>query len=129
MLLNGDEDTARRLRCDGVHWTAARLMAAQSRPDDMQCAASCHDAAELARAGQLGVDFAVLGPVKPTPSHPDASPLGWARFADLVRGTPMPVYALGGLDHSDLDVAVGHGAHGIALRRAAWSGRDVPFLR
>jgi 8-oxo-dGTP diphosphatase len=122
VLLNGDVEVARRLGCDGVHWSAVRLASAQARPDDMLCAASCHDAMELARAAQLGVDFAVLGPVKVTPSHPDAIPLGWDRFADLVRGTPLPVYALGGLVRGDLDVAMEHGAHGIALRRAAWQG-------
>jgi thiamine monophosphate synthase len=30
------------------------------------------------------------------------------------------VYALGGLAHADLDTAIAHGAHGVALRRAAW---------
>ncbi len=125
VLLNGEVEEARRLGCDGVHWSAARLAAAQARPDDMQCAASCHDEVELARAAQVGVDFVVLGPVKATPSHPDASPLGWARFAELVHGTPIPVYALGGLHRDDLDVAIAHGAHGVALRRAAWSGGDV----
>jgi 8-oxo-dGTP diphosphatase len=125
VLLNDDIETARRLGCDGVHWTAARLAAAQARPDDMLCAASCHDAGELARAAQRGVDFAVLGPVKATPSHPGANPLGWERFMKLVRGTPIPVYALGGLDPDDLDTALTHGAHGVALRRAAWSGRNL----
>lgn len=123
VLLNGDAESARRLGCDGVHWTAAQMSTARARPDDMLCAASCHDVAELARAAQLGVDFAVLGPVKATPSHPDAKPLGWERFMELVRGTPIPVYALGGLDRDDLDTALMHGAHGVALRRAAWSGR------
>ncbi len=128
VLLNGEVDAARRLGCDGVHWTAARLAAAQARPDDLLCAASCHDAAELAQAARLGVDFVVLGPVKATPSHADAIPLGWERFAELVRGTPIPVYALGGLDRGDLDTARMHGAHGIALRRAAWSGRNVSLI-
>jgi len=86
----------------------------------MLCAASCHDAGELARAAQIGVDFVVLGPVKPTPSHPQARPLEWQRFAQLVKGTPIPVYALGGLDQADLETAIASGAHGIALRRAAW---------
>jgi 8-oxo-dGTP diphosphatase len=125
VLLNGEVDTARRLGCDGVHWTTARLMAALARPDDMLCAASCHDAQELAQAARLGVDFVVLGPIEATPSHTGAIPLGWTRFAQLVRGTSIPVYALGGLDRDDLDVAMLHGAHGVALRRAAWSGRDL----
>jgi 8-oxo-dGTP diphosphatase len=122
VLLNGDVETARQLGCDGVHWTAARLLDARARPDNMLCAASCHDAAELGHAAHVGVDFAVLGPVMATPSHAGVTPLGWSRFADLVRGTPIPVYALGGLDRDDLDVARAHGAHGVALRRAAWSG-------
>lgn len=120
VLLNGDADTARRLGCNGVHWTAARLAAAEARAKDMLCAASCHDALELAHAARLGVDFAVLGPVKSTPSHPDVRPLGWERFAELVGVTPIPVYALGGLEHADLDMAIARGAHGVALRRAAW---------
>lgn len=120
VLLNGDVDTARELGCAGVHWSAARLSAARSRPQDMLCAASTHDAAELAQAAKLGVDFAVLGPVHATPSHPDARPLGWQRFAELVTGSPLPVYALGGLTAADLDAAIAHGAHGVALRRAAW---------
>ena len=52
VLLNGDVDTARELGCAGVHWSAARLSAARSRPQDMLCAASTHDAAELAQAGE-----------------------------------------------------------------------------
>jgi len=125
VLLNGDADTARELGCAGVHWSAARLFAAHSRPDDMLCAASTHDAAELSHAAKLGVDFAVLGTVRETPLHPDARPLGWQHFAELVAGSPMPVYALGGLGKSDLDTAIAHGAHGIALRREAWPARSA----
>jgi 8-oxo-dGTP diphosphatase len=32
----------------------------------------------------------------------------------------VPVYALGGLQPADLDTALDHGAHGIAMRRGAW---------
>jgi 8-oxo-dGTP diphosphatase len=121
VLLNGDPALALRLGCAGVHWTAAALQSASARPEGMLCAASCHDGAELARAAKLGLDFTVLGTVAATPSHPDAEPLGWARVAELLRATPLPVYALGGLARHDLDTAIAHGAHGIALRRAAWN--------
>jgi len=120
VLLNGEANTARELGLDGVHWTSARLAAATSRPEDMVVGASCHDAAEIARAGRLGCDFAVLGPVRDTPSHPGACTLGWDGFARAIEGTRLPVYALGGLAPADLDAAVDHGAHGIAMRRCAW---------
>ncbi len=80
-----------------MHLTSARLMAAERRPACDWCGASCHDAAELERARELGVDFVVFGPVNATPSHPHANTLGWPEFARLIHGYPLPVYALGGL--------------------------------
>jgi 8-oxo-dGTP diphosphatase len=120
LLLNGDEALARRLGFAGVHWTAQRLAAATSRPDDMMVAASLHTRAELAKAGRLGLDFAMLGPVRATPTHADAAPLGFEGFAALVDLAELPVFALGGLTSEDLNVAIEHGAHGVASRRAAW---------
>jgi 8-oxo-dGTP diphosphatase len=120
VLLNGTVDDARAWGCHGVHWSAAALADASGRPKDLLCAASCHDAQELARAGVLGVDLAVLGPVQRTPSHPRAAPLGWTAFAAIAQDTTVPVFALGGLRADDLDTALDCGAHGIALRTAAW---------
>jgi 8-oxo-dGTP diphosphatase len=120
LLLNGRAEDARRLGMAGVHWTAEALRMADSLPPGLRVAASCHTEAELERAADLGVDFAVLGPVYPTPTHPDAKPLTFERFAALVAGARLPVFALGGLTGANLDQAVAHGAHGVALRRAAW---------
>jgi len=120
VLWNGDAERARALGCDGVHWTSDALAGATARPDGMLCAASCHTRPDIERAGRLGLDFAVLGPVLPTPSHPGGQPLGWEAFAAIAELTPLPIYALGGLEPADLPVAIAHGAHGVALRRAAW---------
>ena len=105
---------------DGVHFTAAQLMALTGRPARGLAAASCHDQAELARAMALQLDFAVLGPVKPTPSHPDARPLGWDGFARIARGASIPVYAIGGMKRRDLEAAWRAGAHGVAMISGAW---------
>ena len=122
VLLNGDAALARALGCDGVHWPAARLLDAHARADGLLCAASCHDRAELEHAMALGIDFAVLGPVAATPTHPWSEPLGWTRVAALLRDVSIPVYALGGLSPADLETAIDAGAHGVAVRRAAWEG-------
>ena len=74
----------------------------------------------MQRASELGFDFAVLGPVLATLSHPGAAALGWERFAGMLCGTRIPVYALGGLAMADLPVAQAFGAHGIGLLRQAW---------
>lgn len=117
VLINDDADLARAVGTDGLHLSAGQLMAADQRPDFPWVAASCHDAKELARAAELGMDFAVLGPVAPTPSHPGQAGLGWECFANLVDDCPLPIYALGGMKTTDLEVARQCGAHGVALMR------------
>jgi 8-oxo-dGTP diphosphatase len=121
VLVNGDAELALRAGADGVHLTSAQLMQAQRRPQAGLVGASCHDAGELARAQALGVDFAVLGPVQPTPSHPGAAGIGWDRLAVLLENCALPVYALGGLKVSDLEAAQQRGAHGISMLRGAWN--------
>ena len=120
VLLNGSVGDARRDGSGGVHWTAAALAEAQARPRDLVVGASCHSRDELAQAIALDVDFAIVGPVRPTPSHPSAPTLGFDGFASCIRGTRVPVYAIGGLTPDDLRTAIDHGAHGVALRRFAW---------
>jgi len=105
----------------GVHLTSAALAAAGARPPETLVGASCHTRSELEKAASLGLDYAVVGPVKPTASHPGAPGMGWDAFGVLVAGLPMPVYAIGGLDHGDLAEARRRGAHGIALRSAAFA--------
>jgi len=120
VLINADIDLALRLGADGVHLSAAQLAHLERRPALDWCAASCHNAEELAGAARVGLDFAVLGPVQSTPTHPQAQPLGWERFGALVRGAAMPVFALGGMVPGDMESAWRRGAHGIAMVRGSW---------
>jgi len=120
VLINSDAGLASSLAADGVHLKARELMAHQTRPPFDLIGASCHNAGELARAVELGIDFVVLGPVAPTPSHPGAPVLGFDMLAQIIRDCPLPVYALGGMRRTDLDRAWQSGAHGIAMQRGAW---------
>ena len=107
-------------QCSGIHLTARALVASPARPAGVLVGASCHDEREVAHAARIGVDYVVVGPVKATASHPGAAPLGWERFAALVRDQPMPAYAVGGLARADLEEAKVRGAHGVALLGAAF---------
>jgi 8-oxo-dGTP diphosphatase len=103
---------------DGRHFTAAELMQLAGRPAGGLAAASCHTREELEQAMALELDFAVLGPVL---EKGGAAPLGWAGFEAVARGSSIPVYAVGGLRPADLEAAWRHGAHGLAMIRAAWA--------
>ena len=123
VLINGDADLAVRAGADGVHLTSTHLMQAQSRPLGALVGASVHTRAELDHAAAIGCDFAVLGPVQPTATHPDAAPLGWGGFSAIARDTAIPVYGIGGLGAADVYPAAWQaGAHGVALLRHAWDG-------
>ena len=111
------DQLARKIGADGIHLPTARLMALDGRPDFPLVAASCHNGTELEKADSLALDFAVLGPVKPTPTHPDQPGLGWKNFGERVYDRALPVYALGGMGETDLAAAREAGAQGIALMR------------
>jgi len=121
LLINGEAGLAADLGL-GLHLRSDQLMAQAERPlpPGQLLAASCHDAQELAQAERLGVDFAVLGPLRVTESHPGAQPLGWEHFARLREGVSLPLYALGGLQPADVEAARRHGAQGVAGIRAFW---------
>lgn len=121
VLLNADVERARALGI-GVHLKAMQLALLDARPlpPGQPVAASCHTADDLAHAERLRCDFAVLGHVLPTPSHPDATPLGWSGFAALRELASLPLYGIGGLAPGDLAEARDHGAQGIAAIRGLW---------
>ncbi|WP_242112342.1 Nudix family hydrolase [Luteimonas aquatica] len=121
VLINGDIALARELGV-GVHLRAAQLRECIARPirESLSLAASCHDEMELRAAEALGCDFVVLGPVSPTTTHPGVEGLGWRGFEKLREITSLPMYAIGGLEPDDLDIARLHGALGIASIRSLW---------
>lgn len=121
VLINGDAALAGELQV-GLHLRAAQLreFAQRPLPAGFEVAASCHDADELRLAEALRCDFAVLGPLKATPTHPDAAGMGWKTFAALREQVSLPIYAIGGLGSQDLAEARRHGAQGIAAIRGFW---------
>ncbi|AHV94215.1 Nudix family hydrolase [Bordetella holmesii] len=101
----------------GVHLRASDAAALHSRPllpEGSLVGVSAHNHAEIVHARELGADFAVLGPVADTLSHPGQTPLGWAGFEAANRDAGLPVFALGGQSLATLDQAQAHGAHGVA---------------
>jgi 8-oxo-dGTP diphosphatase len=95
-------------------------MRLQVKPLGLLCGASCHNSQELAHAATLGFDYVLLSPVNATLSHAGAVTIGWDGFSGLIADYTLPVYALGGMQATDMHKARLHGAHGIAMQRGAW---------
>ena len=100
LLLADSPERARTWCADGVHLHGADrrvvAVARRARHYGLMVTQSVHDAAELARANRGGA-VAIVSPVHPTQSHPDAATLGEAGFAALARKAEVPVIALGGM--------------------------------
>ena len=116
LLLNAEPIMAIQTGAAGIHLNSRRLLALQGRPiqHPFQVAASCHNPEEIRHAERIGIDFILLSPVLPTPSHPEAIPLGWNQFGAWVEQANLPVFALGGMTKDQLGQARQHGAQGIA---------------
>lgn len=97
-----------------AHSGLLQLLTTRPVPAHLLFGVSCHTREDLARAQALDADYALLSPVKTTPSHIDARPLGWDAFEALAAASPVPVYALGGMAASDLTLARARGGRGIA---------------
>ncbi len=120
-MLNADARTAKQAGAQGLHLSSRQLSKHRERPAGFTwVAASCHTAQDLQQAQTIGVDFAVLSPVMPTLSHPDAEPLGWEQFRQRVESATIPVYALGGMHDALMQQAWQAGAQGIAGIRGLW---------
>lgn len=111
LLLAGDAEQAAQWGADGSHGRG-RGAGLRSAP--------VHRHAEIRAAERAGAGLLFLSPVFATRSHPEARPLGIARFAWLARRTALPVIALGGMDARRGKRLVSFGAYGWAAIDA-WS--------
>jgi 8-oxo-dGTP diphosphatase len=121
LVLNRDAAVASGLGADGLHLRAEVLCRIGERPPGFTLVgASCHGREELRRAERLGLDYALLSPVRVTATHPEVAPLGWDGFAELAEHSAVPVYALGGMTVEQTELSFSRGAQGIAAIRGLW---------
>lgn len=124
LMLHGvPELMDRHPQAAGVHlpWRHARQCQQRPVAECFRLGVSCHNAEQLAHAAAIGADYATLGHVLDTPSHPNEAPLGWCAFSQLVSAARLPVYGIGGLSPTDLPQARQCGAQGIAGIGFWWS--------
>ena len=117
LMINSVHPASWWTQAHGVHLRSQDMLSLSSRPDlghGRWVGVSTHDPDQLHQAREIRADFAVLGPVLPTATHPDGKPLGWDTFEAWNLQAGLPVFALGGQSPDTLLTAWSRGAHGIA---------------
>ncbi|MCY3540350.1 MAG: thiamine phosphate synthase [Gammaproteobacteria bacterium] len=123
-LLNGDAHVATELGYDGVHLPQSRLETPSMYTEKLSwVSVAIHKTSELELLGSLGAHSIVVAPVF-RPQWKASTPLGLARLRTLVLQSSVPVFALGGIDHSNVDACQQQHVHGIAVLSSVLKARD-----
>jgi thiamine-phosphate pyrophosphorylase len=124
LMVHDRVDLARLCDADGVHLPSHGLPVATVRRflgAGALVGRSTHAGDEARTAVADGADYAFLGPIWPTASHPDRAPLG---PAVLQSAGLAPVIAIGGVTAPRAAEARAAGARGVAAIRALWDAPD-----
>ena len=121
LMFNMPDELSHIVTPSCLHLNSHKLRQYTERPDCDYLSVSCHTEKELTEAQNLGADFLVLSPVQVTATHPDATPLGWDKFSEMVSAVNVPVYALGGVSKDDTEKAWLAGGQGISAIGALWN--------
>ena len=114
LIIHSQADIAKAVNADGVHLASSDIseipaMRNWLNAPNMSLSTSCHNLEELQASHQYGADFAMLSPVFPTQSHPNAPALGLETFKKIADASPLPIIALGGIDSDNRPLLKGFG--------------------
>ncbi len=129
LIINDHVDIALAVDADGVHVGQADLPAVVVRRligPDKWLGLSVSNAEQLAAVPHDVVDHLGVGPVYPTGTKTDASPvIDLTAFASLVASSRWPVVAIGGIQAGNCLPLLQAGARGVAVVSAI-CGQDDP---
>ncbi|HEX7290246.1 MAG TPA: thiamine phosphate synthase [Conexibacter sp.] len=121
-VLNDRPDLAAAARADGVHVGQDDMPIAQARAlvgEDVLLGRSTHTPQQVDDAAVADVDYFAVGPVHATPTKPGRPAVG----LELIRHAasaprPVPWFAIGGIDTSNVHAVLAAGATRIVVVRA-----------
>ena len=88
---------------------------------------SVENVEQAVKATEDGADYVAVGPIyEARGSKSDAGdPVGPAAVTLLRRHTPLPIVAIGGINHDHIGEVIGSGAHGVAVMSAIVGAEDI----
>ncbi len=125
VFVNDRADVAKAVGAAGLHLPSSGLSIQQARSivgSDMWIGRSTHSAREVERASRENADYAFLGPIWPTASHPGQPGIG---IEMLKASHGIPLLAIGGVTVERASKCAAHKAYGVAAISAIWNVADI----
>ena len=126
-IVNDHADIALAVDADGVHLGQDDLPIEYARDllgSGKLIGVSTHSPEQAKAAEAGGADYIGFGPIFRTPTK-DAGPVqGIERIPVIKRAVAVPVFAIGGITHANVDKVISAGADGVAVISAILSATD-----
>jgi thiamine-phosphate pyrophosphorylase len=126
-IVNDYVDVALLSRADGVHLGPDDLSVASARllaGDRLIVGASASSPADALDAVAAGADYIGCGATFPTPTKPGKNVIGPAGVSAVSKAVDVPVFAIGGIDESNLAQLTALGLHRACVIRATADATD-----
>jgi len=124
VFVNDRADVAMAVAADGIHLPSSGLPTEAVRRlvgPNVWIGRSSHSAEEALGACEGGADYAFLGPIWPTSSHPTELGIG---IDAVTQARSVRIVAIGGITPERIPAVMEAGAYGIAAISAVWHSRD-----
>jgi thiamine-phosphate diphosphorylase len=126
-IVNDDPYLAVELGADGVHVGQEDIDTAEARrimgPDAI-IGLSTHSREQIEAASSKPVDYISVGPIWETPTKEGRAATGLDLIRVAAEIAPVPWFAIGGIDHSNVEEVVAAGAERICIVRAIRDAAD-----
>jgi thiamine-phosphate pyrophosphorylase len=127
-IVNDHIDIALAVNADGIHLGQDDLPqpeASRILPIDMLIGRSTHSMAEAVRAQASGADYVAVGSIYPTTSKEKFKLVGPETLRRTRSKVSVPLIAIGGINHSNVQDVMRAGADGVAVISAVLGADDV----
>jgi thiamine-phosphate pyrophosphorylase len=91
---------------------------------DLLLGISTHSPAQVDRACSAPSDYIAVGPVFQTPTKPEAQAVGYELIRYARAHSHKPVFAIGGIDATNIEAVLAQGAARVACVRAICEASD-----
>lgn len=129
LIINDRIDVAAASGAQGVHLGSDDLPPVTARAllgPEALIGLTIHSLDELAHAADEPVNYFGVGPVFSSPTKTSLSPWGLAALPEMVRRSPHPVFAIGGINAANIDDVLATDVAGVCVVSSVCQAAD-PF--